>query len=426
MPRRPRALGCLALRGLALRTPDRLLRDATVVIHGGRFQAVLGAREKLPRGSRALDLVGMAAVPGLLNAHDHLRGTWAPRFGKGPYPNVYRWLEEYNPSTVRAERYRVPDAVIAALGGYRNLLSGAVLVADHDKRLPPETYASVPVERIPEYGREWVVRSATDPANWPPWGEGIAAEAERVPFLIHIAEGMDDEARADLAALDRLGGLRRHTLLVHAVGLSPRDMDRVAEVGAAVAWCPGSNLFLYGVTADVRALRARGVRLALGTDSPMSGSPSLLVEMRTAREAWRGRYGEDLPAADLLRLATDGAADALGLGPDRGRVAAGARADLVVFPSRGGDPAEELLALEPEDLDLVLRDGAPAAGRPEHRALFEAAGRPFAEVLHAGRPRLVAGDPLALLAEVERSLGYPKPLPYLPLAPLVDSPHPGT
>ncbi len=234
MPRPPRAPRSLALRGLALRTPERLLRDATVLVREGLFEAVLEAGEKVPRGARVLDLAGTAAVPGLLNAHDHLRGTWAPRFGNGPYPNVYRWLEEYNPSAVRAERIRVPEPVIAALGGYRNLLSGAVLVADHDKRLPPETYARVPIARIPEYGREWVVRSATDPAKWPPWGDGIAAEAVRAPFLIHIAEGTDAEASGDLAALDRLGGLRPHTLLVHAVGLTPRDMEAALAAFADV------------------------------------------------------------------------------------------------------------------------------------------------------------------------------------------------
>jgi hypothetical protein len=334
---------------------------------------------------------------------------------------VYGWIEDYHPSAVRAERDRVPHGVVVQLGAYRNLFAGATFVAEHFMRGHEAHYQGAPVAMLDEYGREWLVRSLTDPKGWPSWGRGLGPElglaAERgLPFIIHVAEGVDDEAHRELAVLDGHGGLRRETVCVHGLGLSPADMDRLAEVGAALVWCPSSNHFLYKATADPRPLLERGLRVGLGTDSPMSGGPNMLAEIRSARTAWRLQYGEDPDPALLLTLATTGSAAALGLAGTRGAVAPGQRADLVLFPARQADPAADVVGLEPWDLHLVLVDGEPAVGAPPFAELFERAGRPFTRVLHADRPQLVVGDPIGLLERVEAALGHAKPLPFLPLA----------
>lgn len=410
----------LAFTHLALRTPDRVLADATVVVAEGRFRSIEpGGR--VPDDARAVDCGGCAAVPGLVNAHDHLLGAWAPRFGKGPYRNVYGWIEDYHPSAVRAERDRVPHPVVVQIGAYRNLCSGATFVAEHFMRGCEAHYDGAPVAMFGEYGREWLVRSLTDPKGWPSWGRGVEPElglcAERgLPFIIHVAEGIDDEARRELQVLDQHGGLRRETVCVHGLGLSAADADRLAEVGAAMVWCPSSNHFLYNATADPRPLLDRGLRVGLGTDSPMSGGANMLAEIRSARTAWRLQYGEDPDPGLLLTLATSGGAAALGLAGRRGAVAPGLSADLLLFPAHQADPAVDVLGLEPWDLELILVDGVPAVGAPRFAELFEANGRAYSRVRHADRLQCVVGDPLALLERVAAALGQPKPLPFLPLS----------
>jgi 5-methylthioadenosine/S-adenosylhomocysteine deaminase len=353
----------LALTHLRLRTPDRVLEDATVVVADGCFRSVEPGGAA-PSDARTVDASGFAAVPGLINAHDHLLGAWAPRFGNGPYRNVYGWIEDYHPSAVRAERDRVPHGVVVQIGAYRNLLSGATFVAEHFMRGPEEHYAGAPIGMFSDYGREWLVRSLVDPTGWPSWGRGIDAELELaatdgLPFIIHVAEGIDDEARRELGELDRHGGLRKETVCVHGLGLTAPDVERIAEVGASMVWCPSSNHFLYNATADPRALLERGLRVGLGTDSPMSGGANMLAEIRSARTAWRLQYGETPDPGLLLTLATAGGAAALGLGRSRGVVEPGARADLLCFPALQADPAADVLGLEPWDLALVLVDGAP-------------------------------------------------------------------
>lgn len=410
----------VAFTHLLLRTPDRVLADATVVVAEGRFRSVEPGGA-VPEDARAVDCRGYAAVPGLVNAHDHLLGAWAPRFGKGPYRNVYGWIEDYHPSAVRAERDRVPHGVVVQIGAYRNLLSGATFVAEHFMRGHEAHYGGAPVAMFGEYGREWLVRSLTDPQGWPSWGRGVGHElalaAERgLPFIIHVAEGIDDEARRELQVLDQHGGLRRETVCVHGLGLTAADTDRMAEVGAAMVWCPSSNHFLYNATADPRPLIDRGLRVGLGTDSPMSGGANMLAEIRSARTAWRLQYGEDPDPALLLRLATTGGAAALGLAGQRGAVAPGLHADLLLFPARQPDPAADVLGLEPWDLELVVVGGTPAAGAPRFAELFEANGAGYARVQHADRPRYVVGDPVGLLERVAAALGQPKALPFLPLS----------
>jgi imidazolonepropionase-like amidohydrolase len=49
------------------------LQDATVVIKGNQILAVQSGAKAIPAGARVLDLHGDTVMPGLINAHGHLR-----------------------------------------------------------------------------------------------------------------------------------------------------------------------------------------------------------------------------------------------------------------------------------------------------------------------------------------------------------------
>jgi cytosine/adenosine deaminase-related metal-dependent hydrolase len=201
------------------------------------------------------------------------------------------------------------------------------------------------------------------------------------PWIIHLAEGTDATAHAELAELDRLGCLAANSVLVHGVGLAPRDVERVIGAGAAVVWCPGSNRTLLGRTLDPRRLCEAG-RLLLGSDSRLSGERDLLEELRLALD----RYG--LTPAQLLGLATRDAARILGL-PGRGRLSPGAQADLIVVEDRGSDPVRSLLGIGRGAIRAVLRDGRPCLADPDFAHWFAALGIATVPVTLDGRPKLI-------------------------------------
>ena len=107
-----------------------------------------------------------------------------------------------------------------------------------------------------------------------------------------------------------------------------------------VAHCPRSNALLGCGIAPLAELRAAGVTVGLGTDSPASvPSFDMFEELRTAIVVARARERrtDALLAEDALRLATLDAARALRLDAQVGTLEPGKRADLVVV-SLAGSP----------------------------------------------------------------------------------------
>jgi hypothetical protein len=185
-------------------------------------------------------------------------------------------------------------------------------------------------------GEENVRRSyESTPANW--------------PWIVHVAEGVDMEARNEFDRLDALGCLKSNTLLVHGIALDCVQRARLAAAGSGLIWCPSSNLRLFGETAGVAALIAQG-RVALGTDSRLSGSRDLLDEMRITAEV------QDLDDSMVQSLVTRASARLLRLA-DRGVLRVGARADLLVLPAKA-----RLSATARADIRMVLHGGIAKYG----------------------------------------------------------------
>jgi len=361
-------------------------------------------------------------LPGLINAHDHLIGTFQPRVGFGPYLNWLQWDNDLKRSAVFRQRNMIDAGTIYHLGALKSILSGVTTVADHIPRhISDPQRDRMPVRMVAPYCLSHSVASFRLQ-----WGDGSAIEYARahregLPFMVHVGEGYDPETRGELAELDRQQALGPQTLLVHGVAFTPADAELAGRRGASLAWCPGSNLFMFGRTGDVRELRRAGVNVCLGTDSLFTGTSGLLEEIRMARACYNERYGEELPARDLFAMVTVNAARALHLEPTAGTIESGGRADLLCLEARGlqRDPYEALIAARTDDILLLLCNGRPLLGRPEFREIFEATGAPFRRIRlkngggQRSAERLVVGDPAGLLDRVRARLGFRKELPFL-------------
>ena len=214
------------------------------------------------------------------------------------------------------------------------------------------------------------------PRYGPPVVESFAATPASQPWIIHLAEGTDAIAAAELSLLDQLGCLADNTVLVHGAGLTAADIERVIARDAAVIWCPSSNLSMLGRTLDPRRLFDAG-RLALGSDSRLTGARDLLDELRVAAAH------SDLTPRELLRLVTSDARGILRL-PDVGGLDAGQRADLLILRDTGGDPYQQLIDIKRKDICAVVRGGAPLIADPGFADWFAACDVEAVQVLLDG------------------------------------------
>ncbi len=202
----------------------------------------------------------------------------------------------------------------------KNLLSGVTTVAHHDPLYPYLVGELFPTGVLAHYGWSHSLYIDGDEPVRAAYGR-----TRRIGHgIIHAAEGVDEEAAGEFdrsmlwAASEPTRSL---CTVLRSTELGARAWSRWGQVSI---WCPSSNLRLFGSTAEVGELARRG-RVALGTDSRLSGSRDLLCELKAAREA------SELDAATLESMVTRDAAVLLRL-PDRGVLRVGARADLLVLP----------------------------------------------------------------------------------------------
>lgn len=372
---------------LQARTSASLCHATTVTSEGvSRAPLAIGAgRIDASPASRAyrVDLRDHLVFPGLINAHDHLQVNAVPPLrAQTPFPNSYAWIEAFQahfeqPDVLAALRW--PKTLRLRHGALKNVLAGTTCVAHHDPWHPTLDAEDFPVALLRDFGWSYALGW---PGYGPPVRESFAATPADRPWLIHLAEGTDATAQAELAELDRLGCLDSNTVLIHGVGLRASDIDRVIMQGAAVVWCPRSNMALLGCTLDPARLCEAG-RLALGSDSRLSGARDLLEELAYVAEHY------ELGTKQLLALVTTQAARILRM-PSHGHLRPGASADLVIVEDLGGDEIRSLVGIERNRIRAVVRDGVPRVADPDFAEWFALAGVETVPVMLDGKPKLLA------------------------------------
>jgi guanine deaminase len=153
--------------------------------------------------------------------------------------------------------------------------------------------------------------------------------SEQTDECLWVAE-LFPEAEDYLDTYERFGLLGPNGLYGHAIHLTPREIARLTEAGAALAHCPTSNTFIGSGLFDMEGLKARGLRIGLATDTGGGSSFSMLRTMASAYEVAQLRH-RALHPAELLWLATAGSEGALGLSDRIGTLTPGIEADLVVL-----------------------------------------------------------------------------------------------
>jgi cytosine/adenosine deaminase-related metal-dependent hydrolase len=354
------------------------IRDGYVAWEDGRISAVGEGR-----GDRHYD--GAVILPGLVNAHSHLEYAVYAGFGDGePFGT---WLATHI-ARKRALAYEhMLD--IARQGAAECLAGGITTTADYSfsgaavtaaaelglrATVYLEVFGSDPKETEAQFEatRERVAESELVRIGISPHAPyTCSVDVYRwclslgIPVGTHLAESPNEDEwlehgsgpmAANAAVLVEPTGKRSvgtlepvlgpDLLSAHCVQVDEAEIALLAERDVPVAHCPRSNAILGCGVAPLAGLRAAGVRVGLGTDSPASTPPlDPWEELRVAIYASRARERrpDALGAAEALRLATLDAARALGLDDELGALTPGRRADLTVLSLAGTpyDPVED-------------------------------------------------------------------------------------
>jgi len=164
-------------------------------------------------------------------------------------------------------------------------------------------------------------------------------EHPQVLLHTHLSENLDEialvlklfpDCKDYLQVYEQAELLTNRSVFAHGVHLSPSERERLANAGASIAFCPTSNLFLGSGLFDLRACRAAGVNVGLGTDI---GAGTRFSMLATQAEAYKiGQLKQAvLHPFEALYLATLGGAKALHIDGFVGNFAPGKEADFVVL-----------------------------------------------------------------------------------------------
>jgi 5-methylthioadenosine/S-adenosylhomocysteine deaminase len=166
-------------------------------------------------------------------------------------------------------------------------------------------------------------------------GVGIHGHAgeiqDEVPLMIR-QRGM-----RNLLYLEKIGVVGPNVQMAHCIWLDDEELRVLAETGTHVLHCPCCNLKLGSGIARVPEMLARGVSVALGSDGgPSNNNLDMFIEMRVASLIHKYRLGAAaLPAEQVLRMAANGGAAAIGLADQIGSVEEGKKADLILLDAGG-------------------------------------------------------------------------------------------
>jgi len=386
----------------------------SVCIDGGEISAV-GASPPAPLPR--LDLGGRVAIPGLVDAHQHLDKTHlfpAVQNASGTHAEAIAAVRRhYATCGVDEIKARAREGLALAIaagttalrshadtGGPAGLKGVEALldlrsecrgrirlqVVAHAATLPDGTFAEADLAEA--------ARMGVDAVGGTPWlapPPGRVAYIEKLfrialdaglPLDLHVDESDDpaDLTLPSIARETRRAGLSGRVVAGHCCSLAALPDAAAAEVIAAVrdagvhvVTLPQVNLFLQG-RADrqpvrrgitrVKELLAAGVNVAAASDNirdpfyPFGDGDLLRLAALTCSVA-------HLPGpagiATALAMVTEAPARAIGLGTYGLRP--GARADLVVLDLRGPAGPEHVLSRQP-GRHLVLCGGLPSVSPP--------------------------------------------------------------
>lgn len=386
---------------LTMRSKEPFIGD--ILIEGDRIADIQ------PSISTQADTVingeGMAAMPGLINAHQHTPMSLLRAFSDDL--KLMEWLDKKmlpaeaqmtpediywgaklamaemikSGTTAFADMYIHMNEIAAAVeevGMRASLTRGLVFLENDGGRRMTEALDLIQRWSGKAEGRITTMLGPHSPYTVPPqpFRELIAlAEQENIPLHTHLAETKEEVVKiretynqTPAEYLFHLGMFEKaHVLLAHSVHLNRRDIGYLKGMRGGVSHNPVSNLKLGCGIAPVKDMIEQGITAGLGTDGAGSATTlDMFEEIRAASWLQKLDYGDPtkLPAFDALSMATTGSAALLNIAHETGTLEAGKKADIILIHLKKPhlQPVHNLLSLlaysaNGADVDTTIING---------------------------------------------------------------------
>jgi len=365
------------------KSPDswEYIEDGLLILKLGRVTA-LGKTEDwfdfLPDGVEFHDFTGKLIMPGFIDTHTHYPQT---DIIASHGTQLLEWLEKYTfPTEAKFSDINVAHSTAEFFCDelLRNgTTTSAVFATIHPESVDAIFNAAqkrdmrlisgkVMMDRnAPDFLCDTVESSYRDSANliekWHGNGRALYAvtprfaptssveqlrvvsrlrhEYDGLYIQSHVAENADEvawvanlfpERRSYLDVYDHYGLVGERSIYAHCIHLDQTDRKLMANNGAAMAFCPTSNLFLGSGLFDLNSALQNNIRVGIATD--VGGGTSFSI-LQTLNEAYKVNQmaGHTLSSMKAFYLATLGGAKALYLDHMLGNFELGKEADFVVL-----------------------------------------------------------------------------------------------
>jgi 5-methylthioadenosine/S-adenosylhomocysteine deaminase len=363
---------------LTVDPPGQVIENGDVLVAGEQIQAV-GRSLSAPDDAVQIDAAGGILMPGMVDTHRHMWQTAQRGFGADWSLTNYflfyyvNWGHLMRPEDVYAGN--LLSAIESVDAGVTTTLdwSHGLRTVDHAEAAV-DALESVPGRFVLAYGNlarapwEWAtspefrdfverrLASRGDMLTWqlafdvtgdPEFPEGAAfAVARELDAAVTTHSGVwavtgDDSIRL-IAEHGYLTEKLRH---VHVSSLSQDSYHRIAASGGQASVAAESECSAGQGFPSSWELRQYGIPISLSVDTSVWWSADMFAAMRATLNADRTREHQlahdrgdtvtnlQLRADEVVRYATQGGADHVGLGGKIGSIAVGKKADLVLLRS---------------------------------------------------------------------------------------------
>ncbi|WP_319421121.1 guanine deaminase [Pleurocapsa sp. FMAR1] len=190
----------------------------------------------------------------------------------------------------------------------------------------------------------------------------LKAEFADVYVHTHLAENVQEvqftaelfpESKDYLNVYEQFDLIGDRTILAHCVQLDDSAFARLSDAGAAIAFCPTSNLFLGSGLFKLDQAKSTQTPIKVGLATDVGGGTSL-SQLKTMSDAYKimQLQNKSLSVFQAFYLATLGAAKALSLEDQIGNFELGKEADFVVWDLQA-TPLMKLRNPDPKSKNLA-------------------------------------------------------------------------
>ncbi len=385
------SIGCLSLTAFAqnadlLITNGHILtinadmadiKDGYIAITGDKITAI-GSMDQIGdlTAKETLNVDGDIVMPGMINTHTHASMTVFRSLADDVPDRLHRYIfpleaEFVSPEMVKigadlanvemikggvttyADMYYFEDIVAETVDkiGMRAVLGETVIkfpVADAQNADEGIAYAVKFIEQYKDHPR--ITPAFAPHAPYTNTTETLQKIAELslkydVPVLIHLAESARESevisersgGLSPIAYMADIGALNENLVAAHVISASSEDIALLKKYNAGVAHNMSANIKSAKGVAPVPDMLKAGVKVGLGTDGPMSGNTISVIDEFNQVAKIHKLVAKDrslMSPVEIIKMATIGGAEVLGLDDEVGSIEIGKKADIVVIDTK--------------------------------------------------------------------------------------------